>query len=432
METKKSKIQPGVNEPALETSATDISSSNAENETQITQPEDGQPLSSEPLNQKEEVIIMENTDQQDQVEKHEVKFLEGEVVTDERDGIQVISTPAAMADRANNRPQFYPLFVGNISAEEIALYSKEYMDIASQKFQTICNSLPNGNLMQDDPDAYLSQIRPIIRETLDNSKLFIASTSVEVVRHLILVGYLLDEAETILKKEAKYRKWLKASFEGKHLRYFQQARQLYNNRTFALQYGSIGKNRLLELDRARKGVGEEAFKALIEGFPPPDIGSDPEGIDLKTWGDSCITHLRLTMEEINISFDQARSLVLSQETALTVREVKELGGWLKTQEDQAAAIGSYLLDKNVIPKEITRAPSSDSMTGILTRIIDVCKDIHFDDLDVEGLKGQLGLDPDIFHEAYELLEKIDEKLGSQPVPLNQATVGDSLQSAPLS
>ncbi|MGA3086321.1 MAG: hypothetical protein ABSE95_16250 [Thermodesulfobacteriota bacterium] len=322
--------EPGVKEPAVETSATETSFPNAEDENQgtdaenglaqIIEPEDGQQLSSEPLIQKkEEVKITENriqndsTNQQDQVKKHEVEVLEGEVVIDDGDGIQVISTPETRAARANNRPRFYPLFIGDISAEEIALYSKEYMDMASQKFQTICNSLPDGNLRQEDPGAYLSQISPIIKETLDNSKLLIASTSVEVVRHLVLVGYLLDQAETILRTEAKYRKWLRESFEGEHLRYFQQARQLFNNRTFALQYGSIGKNRLLELDRGRTSVGEEAFKTLIEEFPPPNLEDDPGGTELKTWSDSCITYFRLKKEEIVIGIDQAKSLVLNQE-----------------------------------------------------------------------------------------------------------------------
>jgi hypothetical protein len=52
-------------------------------------------------------------------------------------------------------------------------------------------------------------------------------------------------------------------------------------------------------------------------------------------------------------------------------------------------------------------------------------------LDVEGLKGQLGLDPEIFHEAYEFLEKIDEKLGSLSAPLSQAPDTDLHQVAPI-
>ena len=95
------------------------------------------------------------------------------------------------------------------------------------------------------------------------------------------------------------------------------------------------------------------------------------------------------------------------------------------------AIDSYLLNQGVIPVDSPRTPLSDSMTGILTRIIDICKDIPFDDLDVEGLKGQLGLDPEIFHEAYEFLEKIDEKLGSLSAPLSQAPDTDLHQVAPI-
>jgi len=172
------------------------------------------------------------------------------------------------------------------------------------------------------------------------------------VQFQINIGNILNEIEPTFKKKSEYIEWLKNNFENKHMRYFQQARQLADMGDFARLYAAAGKNRLLALERLRKVEHKRECLALFDNYPLPDTDDDGEGELLKRQIDSVITLHRLHNDGVRFAtFDQAAQIASFNLEAIGVKQSGEISNWLNQQpeEERPALFSRYIQDGMTYP-----------------------------------------------------------------------------------
>jgi len=195
------------------------------------------------------------------------------------------------------------------------------------------------------------------------------------VKFQIWIGEILNDIEPTFKKKSDYIKWLKENFEDKHIRYFQQAKQLDEMGDFAREYAAVGKNRLLALERMRKVEKKRECEALFEDYPLPDMTEDDDGHLLKRHIDSIITKHRLINAGIRFAtFDQAALIASFKMEAITVKTAEAIKIWLDQQpEDQRQAlVNRYIQDQMTYPSDHPYTPAQKaSLKKILADLLNV-------------------------------------------------------------
>jgi hypothetical protein len=92
---------------------------------------------------------------------------------------------------------------------------------------------------------------------------------------------------------------------------------------FAMRYASIGKNRLLELDRMKNAVRASSLNEIIARHPFPDTTEDMKEVLWKEHIDTVVTYQRLEDAGIDFAeFDQAALLACYNRHALEVKIVE--------------------------------------------------------------------------------------------------------------
>ena len=163
-----------------------------------------------------------------------------------------------------------------------------------------------------------------------------------VVLFLLSIGEILNEVRNQLVT-SEFVKWRRRVFHPKQERYLQQAQQLAKMGDFAKKYASMGKKRLLILDKLRKDEDKETYEALFEDHPIPeevengllddeqirqnpfpDSTEDFEGDLLKEHVDALITFHRLKKAGINfVTFDQAYLIAAYKKNAIPSKNRKK-------------------------------------------------------------------------------------------------------------
>lgn len=210
-------------------------------------------------------------------------------------------------------------------------------------------------------DSYLDEAKGQIIGLWQCIEAITTHTSLFNTSFLIAIGKILNDVEATFKMKSKYMKWLKENFGYKHLRYFQQAKQLQRMGIFAQAYASLGKNRLLEFNRLKKSP-MQSYEDVLKMYPFEDTTADHDGVLFKEHVDGIITFCRLREAGIEeLEFDQAVLIAAHSDGAITVKNAKSMSSWLKEMEDQKQALDDLILNKLASPYgdgQIGRRPVS--------------------------------------------------------------------------
>lgn len=237
-------------------------------------------------------------------------------------------------------------------------------------------------------------------------------TSMFVVLAMIQIGRILNEIYRALDNDrSKYAKWVKENFGSQHTRYFQQSRQLLSMGDFAIKYSSLGKNRLLQVDRLQN---KEQYKEIIQQHPYPDITEDKKGLIFSEHTDAAVTLYNLKQGGIDFAeFDQAYLLSCFNKHWIEQKTVKKIKDWLDTfptPEEKESAFDDYLLNKMVFPsdREYQVVGSLQSLNTILSNLINYYKTYI--------QQGQTDWIADINKDTFELARNVMSTLAQFTIP----------------
>jgi len=198
-------------------------------------------------------------------------------------------------------------------------------------------------------------------------------TSMFIVLAMIQIGRILNEIFIAIGSDrSKYSKWVKENFGSQHTRYFQQSRQLLAMGEFATKYSSLGKNRLLQVDRIQD---KDQYKEIIAQHPYPDITQDRKGLIFNEHTDAAATLYNLKQGGIDFAdFDQAYLLSCFNKHWIEQKTVKKIKTWLDTfptPEAKIDAFENYILNKMVFPtdREYQVVGNLQSLNTILSNLI---------------------------------------------------------------
>lgn len=251
---------------------------------------------------------------------------------------------------------------------------------------------------------YLGEAKQQIIELCNSVESMVAHTGMFLVHFLFNIGQILNHVEDTLDSKSEYSNWKRNSFGERHTRYFQQARQLANMGPFALQYASIGKNRLLELDRMKNAVRASSLNEIIARHPFPDTTEDMKEVLWKEHIDTVVTYQRLEDAGIDFAdFDQAGLLACYNRHALEVKTVEKIKKFLDRfpeREAKKSAFEILVMDKMTFSRDGDQpiTVSRESLNKILADLI-----AHFEsaNLSNEGAKKDYltRIDNELFNRA---------------------------------
>jgi hypothetical protein len=286
-------------------------------------------------------------------------------------------------------------------------FSKELFDDADKIF----NLGKLDNLKQKKSASYLKEGKKQILGLWHNMESFAAHSDLFRTSFLIAIGKVLNHIEESFKKKSEYMNWLRENFRYKHLRYFQHAKQLDRMGAFARNYASLGKNRLLELERTRKELGK-SFNDLFTQFPFRDTTADHDGDLFKEHVDGIVTYHRLQKAGVGcVDFDQAALIGAQLNGAITVKMATEISKWLADKRNKSQALDDLILNKLSYPdREIARSANGPSIRKYLADLINYSESLDYEnDQWASALRDQVD-DTDL-KKAYDFIVTLAGKLG---------------------
>lgn len=248
----------------------------------------------------------------------------------------------------------------------------------------------------------------------------------------IKMGHTLNEIEKSFGKKGKYVLWIKESFEGRHIRYFQEAKQLANMGPFAWNYAAMGKKRLLMLEALRKDHGLQSCEDLFKDHPFPakviesmekqhpykDLTEDYDGVLMKSHADALGTYRRLQDTGVSVaSFTQATLIASFNKKAIGVKSASTIKSWLDIlpEKERKKAFSAMVMDKTTTPPRDSppRAPVQESLNKILGDFVEFCNKGDLENVD--WLKSQKEiLHTDTILEAHRLIDLLLAKMEIAP------------------
>ena len=314
-----------------------------------------------------------------------------------------------------------------ISVMQNIYYSKEIIEEARKAFNI--EHLKN----QDTNEKFLAEGERQIHKLWHSIEALTTHNTLFVVLFLVSIGEILNEIRSKLTRP-EFVEWRRSVFHPKHDRYLQQAQQLAKMGDFAKRYASMGKKRLLMLDKLRNVEEQKTYEDLfrdnpipeevedilptyeeVNKNPFPDSTEDLEGNLLKEHVDGLITYHRLLNAGIDFaSFDHAYLMAAYKNNAITIKKIEEVSEWLKTKGDkkqQKKWFEDYVMNKMAIPgTEAKTNPPRDSLNYLLANLL-VFRD-RTDLTDEVWLTNQKTIiDQDLLRQSRIYLQTIAQKLG---------------------
>lgn len=198
-------------------------------------------------------------------------------------------------------------------------------------------------------------------------------TSMFIVLAMMVIGRILNEIYTAMGSDrSKYAKWVKRNFGSQHRRYFQQARQLVAMGDFATKYASLGKNRLLQVNRIQN-IND--YKEIIKEHPYPDIAMDMKGKIFNEHTDAVVTLYNLKQGGIDFAdFDQAYLLGTFNKQWIEQKTVKQIKDWLDkfpTPAEKKQKFDDYVMNMMTFPSDSEYKPVGNlqSLNKILADLV---------------------------------------------------------------
>ncbi len=212
-----------------------------------------------------------------------------------------------------------------------------------------------NHLKGKNRSKYLGEAKQQVIDLCNCVESMVAHTGMFLVHFLMDIGQILNHVESTMGSKSAYTEWKRRSFENRHTRYFQQARQLANMGEFAMRYASIGKNRLLELDRMKNAVRASSLNEIIARHPFPDTTEDMKEVLWKEHIDAVVTYHRLEDAGIGFAeFDQAALLACYNRHALEVKTVEKIQKFLDrfpNSDAKKSAFDILIMDKMNFPRD---------------------------------------------------------------------------------
>lgn len=264
-----------------------------------------------------------------------------------------------------------------ISRMENANYSKEII-VNSEEMP---DSEKLEKLKLNNPEAWLEECERQIKKKCQSIEAINVHTVKFNVLFLITIGTRLNEVDSYFADRSKYIQWLRSRFGLRHMRYFQHARQLARMGDFAKTYASLGKNRLLEVDRLRKGI-KLSCEEIFAKHPFKDTTQDLDGALTKEHVDSVLSLYKLNEAGIDfVIYEQAAIIASSLHQAIPINKAKHIGKWLSGQENQEKAFDDYLQNRLVFPDGSDTVPREKrlSLNSILAKLVSDQIQASFDD-----------------------------------------------------
>jgi hypothetical protein len=316
-----------------------------------------------------------------------------------------------------------------ISIMQNEYYSKEIIEEARKSFDLERLKAK----ISDDKTQFLQEGEYQIYKLWHSIEALTVHNTMFVVLFLINIGKILNEVRSQLSR-TEFVKWRRNVFPPKQERYLQQAQQLAGMGILAERYASMGKKRLLILEKLRKDENKETFEALfnddpvseevesslpddkdIKNNPFPDSTEDIEGDLLKEHVDAIITLKRLKNEGIPFAtFDQAYLIAAYKRDAITIKSAKRIASWLNnkgTRPTQKRWFNLFVMNKAVFPDQAgSRRSTGESLNYLLANFNDFCS--KYDFTDNEWIEQQKELvDTDIIRQSYSNFKLMARKMG---------------------
>jgi len=303
-------------------------------------------------------------------EKHQPKILVPEVVEE-----QDFAPSLGMDGTAHT----------TISFERNIQYAPQVIRRAHKYF----NLEKLNHLKGKNRSKYLGEAKQQITDLCNSIESMVAHTGMFLVHFLMDIGQILNHVESTLVCKSAYTEWKRRSFQNRHTRYFQQARQLANMGEFAMRYASIGKNRLLELDRMKNAVRASSLNDIIARHPFPDTTEDMKEVLWKEHIDAVVTYHRLKDAGVGFAeFDQAALLACYNRHALEVKNVEKINNFLDRFPDEdkkELAFDILVMDKMNFPRDGSQqiTVSRESVNKILADLV-----AHFESANLSNKDSQ--------------------------------------------
>lgn len=282
---------------------------------------------------------------------------------------------------SDHEPQKLPAVIldnammDSTSVVEISLMHNE--NYSPEIISTIMKPDHVSNLLSikdsGDVPSFLNQGKKYIIDICRGIDSLEVHTSMFVVLAMVQIGRILNEIYQALGNDrSKYSRWVRENFGSQHTRYFQQSRQLLAMGEFATKYSSLGKNRLLQVNRLQD---KEQYKEIIDEHPYPDITRDRKGLIFSEHTDAVATLYNLKQGGVDFAtFDQAYLLSCCNKHWIEQKTVKKIKDWLDTfptAEDREDAFENYVLNRMVFPsdREYQVVGNLQSLNTILANLI---------------------------------------------------------------
>jgi hypothetical protein len=311
-----------------------------------------------------------------------------------------------------------------ISAMQNAYYSKEIIEKTRDEF-----SIERLRAkIADDKSEFLAEGERQIHELWHGIEALTVHNTMFVVLFLLSIGEVLNEVRNQISL-TEFVNWRRRVFHPKQERYLQQAQQLAKMGNFAKKYASMGKKRLLILDKLRKDEDKDTYEALfaehpipeeveesllvdeqVRQNPFPDSTEDFEGDLLIEHVDALITFHRLKKAEINfVTFDQAYLIAAYKKNALPIKNAKKVADWLNgkgTIRTQKKWFNILVMNKMIFPERQSRSNApQDSMNYMLANFVEYCKRCDFTDRQWVENQSEL-IESEIVRESNFYLKKV--------------------------
>lgn len=206
--------------------------------------------------------------------------------------------------------------------------------------------------------AYLKEGKKQVVDQWHAIQALTAHTEMFTVRFLINIGTILNDIETALKTKSRYMAWLRKNFGHKHLRYWQQAKQLAKMGDFAVNNASLGKNRLLAFARI-KSITKKKYDALLTRHPFNDTTDDHDGLLFKQHVDAILTFYRFKEAKVDfVDFKQAELIASILKEAVPVKTATKIAKWLgqfKSDEKKKEWFENLILNHVQFPDQPSAA-----------------------------------------------------------------------------
>lgn len=269
--------------------------------------------------------------------------------------------------------------------------------------------------LKEVPNKFLGEAKIQINKLCHSIETLEHHTHLFVVTFQINLGYLLEEVESAFSQKFKYTNWLRENFGVDYpSRYFQHARQLAQMGDMAVKYRSLGKNRLLDVDRLQKTLNR-SFEEILKDHPFLDTTQDLNGDLFKAHVDSIISFYRFKAAKVdNIKFEQAAQMAQYEHKAVEVDTINKFKKKWDGEPDKDAFLERFVLDKMAIAVgKASKDVSGESLDRILVRVNEYFKERDINDSNwIRELKELL--DSKIFYEAYGNLTRLKKKLEKSP------------------